>query len=598
MIDLETWLFDDWRRNYDGMSYADQVAFYELIGKKYPRQICFDAGAYGRFFEYVLILKDAEPKRSIRPSVLEIGGWNGELAQAMLERYADIAAWHNIEIRASAAETAVCQSERYRVVDAGDFAWRVALPEAEVFVASHVIEHIRAHELAALLDNLPASVRFVGLQAPLGEEGRDWSGYLGSHILEIGWWMVEALLKKRGFRHLIELSTGEFRAFERGGEMKTASLGVAMIARNGAKTMRVALDAFVGLVDEIAIVLGGVSTDATRVVAEEYTSNVKQYAGPLDEEGRLLDFGAARQQAFDALSTDWAVVVDTDDCWSGEERLRELIEYAERDGAAFISVPYQVQGLEMYQPRMYRRDAGHWEMPVHEYFEIDEGRRHGLKTAWLRLQQVERPQEANLGRIEQNIQIAERWLIEHGENRHILAHLAKDYVSAGRYEDGMRTADRYLELRQKSNETGYRDELSSVLYHQAGVLLMLGRFDAALHAALATLSVHDEARDAGPGWALLAEIFYEFSGGKAALCELAVFAADRALAAGRARGGFAKDNLMSLAGALCIKAEALEALGRLGEARGALDLGLLIDPQHEQMRRQIQRVSEKLNELA
>ena len=103
------------------------------------------------------------------------------------------------------------------------------------------------------------------------------------------------------------------------------SIGVAMIARNSAQIVHQALQPFAGVVDQIAIVLGGVSTDATRAVAEEYTSNVAQYAGPMDEDGRLLDFGAARQQSFDALSTDWAVVVDTDDCWTGVERLRELI---------------------------------------------------------------------------------------------------------------------------------------------------------------------------------------------------------------------------------------------------------------------------------
>lgn len=378
-----------------------------------------------------------------------------------------------------------------------------------------------------------------------------------------------------------------------------STIGVAMIARNGAAYMREALGPFEGMVDEIAIVLGGRSSDETEQIAREYTNNVSAvYTADLDEEGRLLDFGAARQESFDALSTDWAIVVDTDDRWQGVEQLRELIAYADQDGATFISVPYAVQGLEMRQPRIYRRDAGHWEMPVHEYFQIDEGRRHGLKTNWLRLQQAERPKETNLGRVEQNIRIGERWLATHGDNRHVLSHLAKDYTSAGHYGKAIHASERYLALRAKTGDTGHLEELGSVLYHQAGVLLMLGQFDGALHAALALLNLGKGLQDSAPGWALLAEILFQLSGGKAALCEMAIFAADRALTAGRVRGGFAKDNKMSLTGALSIKAEALEHLGRLEEARGALDLGLMIDAEHGQMRKQIGRVSEKMGELA
>jgi hypothetical protein len=373
---------------------------------------------------------------------------------------------------------------------------------------------------------------------------------------------------------------------------------MAMIARNGAATMRQALEPFVGQVDEIAIVLGGISSDKTEMTAWEYTSNVSQYGYPLDDDGRLLDFGAARQASFDALSTDWAIVVDTDDCWSGVERLRELVALAEERGAVLVMVPYQVEGLEMTQPRLYRRDAGHWEMPVHEYFEIDEGRRHGLKTDWLRLQQVERTKETNLGRIQQNVAIEEAWLAEHGENRHMLAHLVKDLTSMQRYEEAIGAAERYFQLRQASGDTNHRVEAASVLYHKAGVELMLGKLDAALPSILTALAIQDSAVDMAPSWALLAEILYTMSGGRRALCELAVSAADQALQQGKARASFARDNRMSLSGALSIKASALEALGRLAEARAALDLGLMIDPEHREMRGQIRRVSEQLGELA
>jgi tetratricopeptide (TPR) repeat protein len=377
-----------------------------------------------------------------------------------------------------------------------------------------------------------------------------------------------------------------------------STVGIAMIARNGARWMRRALDPFAGIgVDEVSIVLGGISSDKTEAIAHEYTNNVTVYTGALDEDGRLLDFGAARQQSFDALNTDWAIVVDTDDEWNGIERLPELIALADERNATLIMVPYRVGGLEMYQPRLYRRDAGHWEMPIHEYFQLDEGRREGIKTDWLALRQAERSEAVNQARMQQNVNISTAWLAEHGENRHLLSHLAKDLATLKRYDESIETAERYLQLRQKSGDTGHKVELASVLYHKAGMELMTGRLDAALPTILTTLAVHDNDRDAGPAWALLSEIWYAMSGGRKALCELAVVAADQALRQGRARGGFAKDNHMSMSGALSIKASALESLGRLEEARAALDLGLMISPGHAEMQTTLRRISANLNEL-
>jgi tetratricopeptide (TPR) repeat protein len=375
-----------------------------------------------------------------------------------------------------------------------------------------------------------------------------------------------------------------------------SSVGVAMIARNAVGDMPEALAPFMDHIDDLAIVLGGRSADDTESVACLLTDKVSHYLSSLDDDGSLLDFAEARQQSFDALETDWAAVVDSDDRWQEVGRLRPLLQLADQDGADWISVPYRVQGLEMRQLRIYRREAGRWEMPVHEYFQMN-GDAHGLKTNWLGVSQVERDKKASLARVGQNIRIAERWLVEHGDDFHVLCHLAKDYASAGEYEESLETADRYFALYHATEEHERKQELSSVLYHQAGIALMTKRYDLALPAVLTALNVYEDGRDCGPVWALLAELCQQIGGDKAALNELAVFAADKALTSGRTRNGYARDNTMSLTGALCVKAEALEVLGRLAEARGALDLGLMIDPGHVQMLRVLQRVSETLEEL-
>lgn len=202
--------FDRWRAAYDRMSYADQVAFYNQVEVDHPHQVHFDASAFLAF------LHEIAPGFRLM-CVLEVGGWKGELAQAVLPQMVCIDEWVNYEVSERARDLSVCSDGRYFVIVPGDFAWNITLPDADVFVCSHTIEHIKARHLAALLDNLPDSIYYVGLQAPLpeSETAVDWSGYWGSHILEIGWAQVIEMMRERGFRLLEHLTRGEFRAFER-----------------------------------------------------------------------------------------------------------------------------------------------------------------------------------------------------------------------------------------------------------------------------------------------------------------------------------------------------------------------------------------------
>jgi hypothetical protein len=202
--------FDRWRAEYDQMTYADQVAFYNQVAEDHPHQVHFDASAFERFLRWAIDARGCI-------GVIEVGGWKGELAQAMLARLPDVLVWINYEISQTAAEQSVIESNRYQVVVPDDFAWNITLAPADVMVASHTIEHIRERDLAALVDNLPPVVKFVGLQAPLADSAQNvsWAGYWGSHILEIGWYEVVQMLAERGFELIDDLTVGEFRAFRR-----------------------------------------------------------------------------------------------------------------------------------------------------------------------------------------------------------------------------------------------------------------------------------------------------------------------------------------------------------------------------------------------
>jgi len=374
-----------------------------------------------------------------------------------------------------------------------------------------------------------------------------------------------------------------------------STVGIAMIARNGAATMGRAIEPFIDHVDQIAIVLGGVSGDDTEQVAKSYTHLVAHYAGPVDVAGRLLDFAQARQQSFDLLDTDWALVVDTDDRWTDAGRVRETVEQAEKRGAVAVMFGYDVEGMFMYQLRLYRRDAGRWMAPIHEYYHLEGDDPLVIQTNLMGIHQPEAPPEYREERVNQNIEVGQRWLEENGPDRHTLSHLGKDLVSCTRYAEGVKVLSDYIDFYRQQNYNGkHEEELASVLYHKAGAEFLLCQYDQALMSLLALLATRDRA----PGWALLAETFFTLGSHRTpALYELAVFCADRALAHGKTRGGYAADSTVSLRGAYQIKGQALMEMGRLEEARAAFDLGLMIDPGHKELDRLLNQVSDKLDEL-
>ena len=204
--------FDVWRAEYDLMTYEDQLAFYDLVWAKHPVQKHYDPGAVAKFFSAHLAY--TEPA-----SVLEIGGWRGELAAEMLGLWplnADIREWTNLEICRGAVENSIPLDVRYHPVVPGGFLWdydQGMFAPYNVLVASHVIEHMRARELWSFLSRQKAL--WVYLASPLDEEDRDWTGYNGSHILEIGWRKITSMMGELGYRHRPHHDTREVRVFWR-----------------------------------------------------------------------------------------------------------------------------------------------------------------------------------------------------------------------------------------------------------------------------------------------------------------------------------------------------------------------------------------------
>lgn len=200
--------WDAWRATYDDWTYAEHRAFYRKVWAWHRDQSNVHKDLVTAFFSAI-------PATAAPLHVLELGGWRGELARSQLTDR--IASWDNIEICDDAAARPVFTDARYHATVPDDWAWKCGLPDADVFVAAHVIEHLSTPHLIALVDALPLGIRWAYVEAPLPATGvPDWTGYGGSHKLPLAWDAVETLFAGAGFVVTARLSD-ESCTFERAG---------------------------------------------------------------------------------------------------------------------------------------------------------------------------------------------------------------------------------------------------------------------------------------------------------------------------------------------------------------------------------------------
>lgn len=180
--------FDEWRAAYDTLTFQDQRKVYAEVAKLYPLQRAADVAQARQFFGCY------QPQ-----FVVELGGWDGWLASRILSQDETIRAWSNYDL---ISVPQVPADVRYYQRTLPRPFWETdALGGADAFVAAHVIEHIRFRELVMLVEKLTLnSVSYCLVEAPIQRKPTDWTGYHGTHILEVGWDTVDPLFARGRYK--------------------------------------------------------------------------------------------------------------------------------------------------------------------------------------------------------------------------------------------------------------------------------------------------------------------------------------------------------------------------------------------------------------
>jgi hypothetical protein len=192
LLKYEIYQFDRYRRLYDSFSFNYKIRKAGKWLKQYPEQAHFNFTPVNHWLENI-VEKPA--------SVLEIGGWRGDLAEKALSSFEHIKLWHNYDLLKH-NNYQNCYDIRYKLISLEDYIWCLALNyEYNALIATHMIEHINWKEFLQLINWIPKSIKTVLFEAPLPTscENINWRGDHSSHILEKGWKQVKTEMENHRF---------------------------------------------------------------------------------------------------------------------------------------------------------------------------------------------------------------------------------------------------------------------------------------------------------------------------------------------------------------------------------------------------------------
>ena len=144
-------------------------------------------------------------------TIIELGCHNGELANSILKESNKIKSWVGYDFKA-VLERNICHDKRYSMVELNNWFHETKFPVCDVFIASHVLEHLSESQVEKTLNHCNAE--YLLIEVPLPEGGRDWYQlnpytrkpiWTNTHVLRWGFRNLRAWLNENGYKICYEV---------------------------------------------------------------------------------------------------------------------------------------------------------------------------------------------------------------------------------------------------------------------------------------------------------------------------------------------------------------------------------------------------------
>ena len=214
-----------------------------------------------------------------------------------------------------------------------------------------------------------------------------------------------------------------------------------MIVRDEERLLARCLKSFAGAYDELNIVDTG-SKDKTVEIASEFGARLRSFTACNGEDGRIQDFGLARNVSLDMATGEWLLWMDADDVLQpgGAEKLRAA---AQRGGFAALDVTIQWDAHTWLQRRLLKNEPrNRFIGRIHEYPNVF-GRIEADRSILVRHLPDKRGKEPSN---ERNLRLCELVAKDDPTDLHNLFYFANCLRIAGRLDEAILRYTQYLSL--------------------------------------------------------------------------------------------------------------------------------------------------------
>jgi glycosyltransferase involved in cell wall biosynthesis len=254
------------------------------------------------------------------------------------------------------------------------------------------------------------------------------------------------------------------------------TITVCMIVRDEACMLPRCLASLDGVYDELCVVDTG-SVDDTVALVRRMGGKVRTFTKCNGEDGKIVDFAAARNAALAMAGGDWILQIDADEIVEeGAALIRERV----RSAKDCLGVTLRSDGAQWVSGRLFRRDVAlGYRSPIHEYLEHDGSFELAREIVIHNLPD----KTGKEGSAERNIRITRATLAERPDEGRLWHYLGNEHRKAGHIAEAIECYARALAL------GNFRIGRYHTVYYLGCCHLIKGSHDAAIEAGHRAIAI-------------------------------------------------------------------------------------------------------------
>jgi len=178
--------WNKFREYYDSLLFSEREELSVRFDSLFPKQRYFHKGQFVKMLNMI----DGDIK------VVEFGCHDGSLAKETIPHVKNISMWYGFDFNTFSDR---CFSiDKFKFIPLEKWFHDTKLPEFNVFVSSHSIEHISDIQALKLLKHV-STAKHCLFEIPINDEGRSWHNWGCSHVLTWGRIRLREIMNSLGY---------------------------------------------------------------------------------------------------------------------------------------------------------------------------------------------------------------------------------------------------------------------------------------------------------------------------------------------------------------------------------------------------------------